>query len=224
MRSEMELRQEICEIGYKLYTRNYIVGMDGNLSVRLPGNVLLCTASGDCKGELHPEQILKTDMEGHKISGEGVPSSELAVHLAVYQERPDVRAVVHAHPLTAVALTLAGKALDQIVLPEVAFYLGKIAVAPYLTPGSEALASSMRPFLKESDAIVLSRHGTITVGKTLTEAYYKVEYVEYAAQVVWLATQLGPLVPLDLQEIQKLQGMRQKQLAILQGIKAARGG
>lgn len=217
MQNESELRQEICDIGARLYQQHYIVGMDGNLSIRLPGNIILCTPSGICKGELTPDEIIKIDITGQKISGAGKASSEVAMHLVAYRERSDVRAVLHAHPLVTVSLTVAGKRLDKILLPEVAYYLGRIATAPYATPGSETLANSIRPFLSECDAIVLERHGILAVGKTLWEAFYKLEYVEYAAQVAWRAEQLGALIPLDGQEIEKIQSLRQKLRKISEG-------
>lgn len=210
MFNESELRREMCEVGYRLYSKGYIVGMDGNFSVRLPGNILLCTPSGICKGEMTPEQLIKTDMNGNKTSGTGVPSSELAMHLVIYQERTDVRAVVHAHPLLAVAMSVAGKPLEPILLPEVAYYLGGIAVAPYATPGSSGVPNSIKPLLAGHDAIVLARHGVVTMATSLTEAYYKVEYVEYAARVAFYASQAGPAVPLDSVEINKIWELRRK--------------
>ena len=210
MLSENELRHEMCEVAHLLYSRNYIVGMDGNLSVRLPGNLLLCTPSGICKGDLTPERILKTDIAGRKISGDGSPSSELAMHLIAYKERSDVRAVVHAHPLTAVALSVAGKSLDAVLLPEVAYYLGGIVTAPYATPGTQDLAAALAPLFGRYDAVVMARHGVVTVGQSLKEAYYKVEYVEYAAQVVSLASQCGTATPLEPQEVAKLLQIRQQ--------------
>ena len=204
MRNEIQIREEMCRIGHQMYQRCYIVGTDGNMSVRLPGNIMLFTASGVCKGQLVPEQILKTDFNGTKISGPGKPSSEIQMHLLVYRQRPDVRAIVHAHPPLAVALTVAGKSLEKILLPEVVVHLGKIATAPYATPGTVDLAHSIRPFLEETNAIVLERHGVITVGQNLTQAYYRMEYVEYAAQIAWLAQQVGPMPSLPPEEIEKL--------------------
>ena len=211
MRNEFEIREEMCHIGRHMYQRRYIVGTDGNMSVRLPGNILLFTASGVCKGQLLPEQILKTDFAGTKISGPGKPSSEIAMHLLVYRQRPDVRAIVHAHPPLAVALTVAGKSLQKILLPEVVIHLGKIATAPYATPGTAKLADSIAPFLEETNAIVLERHGVITVGTNLTQAYYRMEYVEYAAEIAWLAQQVGPIPPLPPEEIEKLRQAGQRQ-------------
>jgi L-fuculose-phosphate aldolase len=217
MFNENELRCEMCEIGCKLYSKGYIVGMDGNFSVRLPGNILLSTPSGICKGEMTPEHPIKTDMAGNKLSGSGLPSSELAMHVLIYQERPDVRAVVHAHPLMAVAMSVAGKPLEPILLPEVAYYLGGIAVAPYATPGSQSVPNSLKPLLSGHDAIVLSRHGVVTMASSLTEAYYKVEYVEYAARVSFFAGQAGTTIPLEAMEINKIWEMRrQKQSGVVE--------
>lgn len=208
MRSEIDLREEMCKIGLLLYQRRYIVGSDGNLSVRLPGNILLCTPSGVCKGTMRPEDLIKIDMRGTTICGQGLPSSELLMHLMVYRQRSDVRAVVHAHPLITIALTTVGKDLNEVLIAEVPIHLGKIAVAPYATPGTEDLAKSIEPFLAESDAVVMARHGILTVGKDLADAYYKVEWAEYAAEVSWRAQQVGSPVPLDSREVEKLNRLR----------------
>lgn len=211
MINERELREEICTIGHRLYYRNYIVGTDGNLSVRLPGDILIFTPSGVCKGELHPDRLLKTDLHGKKISGEGKPSSEIQLHLVAYRQRPDIRAVVHAHPPLAVALTVAGESLEKVLVPEVVTHLHHIPTAPYATPGSKDLAESISPFIVQCDAVLLERHGIVTVGNDLKEAYYKLECAEYAAKITWLARQLGPLSPLDAMEVSKLQEMRNPQ-------------
>lgn len=208
MKTEAEIREEMCIIGQKLYHRNYIVGTDGNMSVRLPGNTLLFTPSGVCKGELHPEQILKSDLEGKKISGLGKPSSEIQMHLMVYRHRPDVRAVVHAHPPFAVAMTIIGESFEKIFIPEVVSHLGSICMAPYKTPGTMALAQSLCPFLDKSDAIVLERHGIVTLAESLTHAYYKLECAEYAAKIASMVKQMGGGIPIHDSEIKILQQMR----------------
>ncbi len=204
MRREWEIRQEMCLIGKELYQKNYIVGHDGNMSVRLPGDVLLSTPSGVCKGELEVESILKTNLEGEIISGSGKRTSEFDMHKVIYEERPDLRAVVHAHPPLSVAFTLAQVPLETNIIPEVPIYLGKIQVAPYATPGTKELAESIRPLLLESDAILLERHGIVAAGRTLTEAFYKIEYVEYTARVLLAARQLGNFSPLPPEEVSKL--------------------
>jgi L-fuculose-phosphate aldolase len=205
MRDEYDVRLDMCEIGRRLYDRKYIVGTDGNLSVRLPGNVVLCTPSGVCKGELEPEALLKVRLDGQKICGPGSPSSELQLHLAIYRKRTDVRAAVHAHPLAAVALTVGGECgLETPLIAEVPIHLGRIAVAPYATPGTQDLAESTARFLEASDAVVLARHGALTVGRTLLEAYHRMEWLEYAAQVTQQARQSGSPIPLDPAEVKRL--------------------
>ena len=210
MIDERELREEICQIGSKLYQKNYVIAMDGNLSVRLPGNLLLCTPSGACKGELSPHEIIKTNMEGEKIFGPGRVSSEVKMHLLIYKNRPDVRAIVHAHPVTAVSLTVAGKTLDDILVPEVIAHLGRIATASYSTPGTQDLADSLLPYLSDHNAIVLARHGAVTMAETLKQAFYRMECLEYAAKVALLAGQLGPLDPLPTAEVEKLHSLCKK--------------
>ncbi|NUM33876.1 MAG: class II aldolase/adducin family protein [Candidatus Brocadiae bacterium] len=215
MKTEIEIREEICNIGHRLYSQNYIVGTDGNMSARLPGNVLLFTPSGVCKGNMTPEQILKTDMEGNKIAGQGKPSSEIQMHLMVYKHRPDVRAVVHAHPPFAVSLTIVGESLEKVLIPEVIVHLGSIPTAPYQTPGSLALAQSLCPFLEKSDTILLARHGIVAFAETLTQAYYKLECAEYAAKIAGMVRQMGGGNPLPASEIEILQEIRNKNKRLL---------
>ncbi len=210
MKTELEIREEMCSIGQRLYRQNYIVGTDGNMSVRLPGNILLFTPSGVCKGYLLPEQILKTDIEGRTIAGQGRPSSEIQMHLMVYRHRPDIRAIVHAHPPFAVSLTIVKEDMEKVLIPEVVVHLGSIAVAPYQTPGTIALAESLCPFLEKSDAILLERHGIVTLAETLTQAYYKLECAEYAAKIACLVKQMGGANPISPSEIEILQKIRQK--------------
>lgn len=208
MQSESIIRKEICHIGYKLYERNYIIATDGNISARLPGNIILITPSGVCKGEMTSDQILKIDIDGNRISGQGKPSSETHMHLSIYRKRPDARVVVHAHPPTAVALSVSGITLEKVLVPEVLIHVGKIPTAPYATPGTPELAKSIEYLIEHHDAILLERHGMITVGTNLNEAYYKLECSEYAARIAWMANQVGTMSPLDTSQINTLLAMR----------------
>lgn len=196
-------RDEIVQVSHWLHQRGYIGGMDGNISVRLEGK-LLCTPSGVNKGFLTRTDLVVTDLQGQVLSGKGRPSSELEMHLEVYRQRSDVMAVVHAHPPHCVACTLSGVELTQPIVPELAYTLGAVPTAPYATPGTPEVAASIAPYVASSQAILLARHGSLTVGASLLEAYNRLEGLEHAAHILFLARNLGPLVPLAEGEVQRL--------------------
>ena len=181
---EDALRELICEVGRRLYARNLVAGTDGNVSVRLGPDRYLCTRSGVSKGFMTAEDIVMADGNGNKVSGAGAVSTEFFTHLAAYEEREDVMAVVHAHPPQAVALTLAGLGMEDAVLPEVVYALGTVAYANYATPGTREGAEVIRGLIRGHDAVLLDRHGAVTVGRDVMEAYLKMERVEHAAEIL----------------------------------------
>jgi len=207
--NEEYLKKEMIEVGRAVYDRGYIAATDGNLSVRLDNNDILMTPSGVAKGKMRPEQIVRTDAEG-QVKGEGTPSSEILMHLAVYRERPDARAVVHAHPPYATAFSIAGVSLAQCVIPEIVVQMGTIPTAPYATPSTLDLPDSICKYLACSDALILERHGTLTLGATLLQAYYRLEKVEHTAHITLIANQLGGARTLDADDIKKLMDVRRK--------------
>lgn len=194
--NEAELRRTVVEVGARMYQRGYITAYDGNLSVRIGEDKLLVTPSGVCKGELDAATLIVTDLAGKPLQlGAGQPSSELALHLEIYRQRPDVQAVVHAHPQTAVALTLAKVSLAGGILPEVVATLGHIPTTDYGTPSSVGSANVSRNLIRTHDAILLAGHGTVTVGNDLWDAYFKLETVEHLAKIVATALQLSSKMP-----------------------------
>jgi L-fuculose-phosphate aldolase len=209
---EAEAREQICQVGRWLWEKGYLAAADGNISVRLD-NRLLMTPSGLSKGRLKPEQLILTDLEGHLLPG-GLPglrpSSEMRMHATAYRERPDIGAVVHAHPPVTVALSLAGRSMANEYLPEVILTLGCIPTLPYATPTSQANADVIEIPIRTHDAVVLTHHGSLTVGVTLMTAYMNTERVEHAAiittQALAVSTELRPLPP---GEYQKLVAMRE---------------
>lgn len=215
--NEPELRQRICEIGKLMHTKNFVASGDGNISVRLDKDRVLITPSGFSKGFLDPDQLLVIDIDGTKISPQFgkwrdlIPSTETPMHLECYRQRADVQAVVHAHPPITIACTLSGISLAKCVLPEVLYDLGTIPTTKYATPASGENPIAVRELVKSYDAIVLDRHGTLTVGATLWDAYMRLERVEHSAQVTLAAQQaLGkPVEPLPDEAIEKLAAMRQ---------------
>jgi L-fuculose-phosphate aldolase len=192
------------EVGRCLWQREYISGTSGNFSVRLDDDHILSTPSGLAKGRLTPNDLVVTDLEGTVVQGSHQPSSELRIHLAAYRLRPEIGAVVHAHPKTIVALSLASIDVMFTALPETVVALGLIGSAPYETPGSSALASVMESALENHDAIVMERHGAITLGRNLFEAYDRMETLEHAAQTLYLAQSLGSIEALPDDEIERL--------------------
>jgi L-fuculose-phosphate aldolase len=159
--SEDALRTDIVEIGRRMHAREYVASNDGNISVRLPGDRILTTPKGVSKGFMTPDMMVVTDLSGKKIAGDRNASSELLMHLAVYEARPDIKAVVHAHPPVATGFAVAGSALDRAVLAEVVTTLGSIPIAEYATPSTQELADAVRRHIKAHDGLLLANHGAV---------------------------------------------------------------
>jgi L-fuculose-phosphate aldolase len=213
---EQSLREEIANIGRLMYERGYAVANDGNLSIRLGDGHVMCTPSGLCKGMMNAEQMIVVDMEGRKVgqvtgaNRDLVPTSEVFMHLEAYRQRPDVQAVVHAHPPTTVALSIAGVSLADCMLPEVIVNLGLVPTTQYATPGSAENATAIRDLIVGHDGIILQRHGTLTVGRCLLDAYMRLEALEQIAKITVVLEQLGKGDPLPPDQVQKLLATRQK--------------
>jgi L-fuculose-phosphate aldolase len=206
--SEPLLRAQIVEVGRRLYARGYTASNDGNISVRLDAGRLLMTPKSVCKGFMTPEMMCITNLEGLKLAGERDPSSEMQMHLEVYRQRPDVVAVVHAHPPTATGFAVAGIPLDRAVLAEVVTTLGSIPIAEYATPSTRELPEAVRKYIKAHDGMLLANHGALTVGSDLFSAYFKMETIEHFAKISLVARLLGGERLLSRQEVERLQGLR----------------
>jgi L-fuculose-phosphate aldolase len=200
---EWEMRAEMCEVGRRLYDLFFVAANDGNISVRLDENEILITPTGTSKGLVEQHSIAKINPQGEVIAcGAGYkPSSELPLHLRIYERRPDIRAVVHAHPTTATGLAVAGVSLDRPFMPEMVVRLGEIPTVPYAIPGGEELPDSIESFVKDYDALLLANHGVLTYADTLTEALFRMETVELNARVYLTAQQLGRVNFLDDDQI-----------------------
>lgn len=209
MSDETILRQSICEIGRRMYDKGFVAANDGNISLRLADGTILTTPTGVSKGYMTPESMVRVDLAGRVLSA-GRPSSELLMHLFVYRERPEVHAVVHAHPIHATGFATAGIALDACVAAEIIATLGSIPLAAYGTPSTHELPETLRPHIHHSDAFLLANHGVVAVGKTLLEAYDRLERVEHYAHIVLIARQLGGERQLPHEEVQKLFALRDK--------------
>src|SRR5437660_6227683 len=189
--SEIGIREEICRIGAMLHQRGYVAACDGNISVRLGQNRVLCTPTSISKGMMTPDDLVLVDMEGQQQNGKRHPSTELGMHLLFYTLRPEVRAVVHAHPSTATGFAAAGISLEQVLVAEVVTAFGKIPLASYGMPGTQELSDALRPLVPHHDALLMAHHGVVTCGHTLLKAYMNMECVEHYAQVALVARQLG---------------------------------
>jgi len=210
---EWTLRSDICEVARRLYAAGFMTGSDGNLSTILSSNEVLITPSRLCKGFLRPSQIVKIDKQGNQLEGDLPPTVEVAMHLAAYQERPDICAVAHCHPPILVAFTVAGLDLPSSILPEIELMFGgRLPLAPYATPGSPALADSIRESMRnrENSAVLLDHHGLLAVGRDIYQAAIKVEHAEAAARVIYYARQLGGEKPLAADSLEKLHQSHKK--------------
>lgn len=206
--NESALRDAIVEVGRRLYGRGYTASNDGNISARLEAGRLLMTPKGVCKGFMSPDMMCITDLEGRKLAGDRDPSSEMQMHLEVYRERPDVAAVVHAHPPIATGFAVAGIPLDRAVLAEVVTTLGSVPIAEYATPSTKELPDAVRKYVKAHDGMLLANHGALTLGADLFSAYYKMETIEHFAKISLVARMLGGERLLSRQEVDRLQGLR----------------
>ncbi len=210
--NEYEIKKQICEIGRRIYNRNMVAANDGNISVKLNDNEFLCTPTGVSKGFMTPEYICKVDAQGNTIqANKGFrPSSEIKMHMRVYQKRPDVGSVVHAHPTYATAFAIAGIPLSQPIMPEAVIALGCVPIAPYGTPSTTEIPDAVEPYLEYFDAVLLENHGALTWSGDLLSAYMKMESVEFYAELLWKAKQIGEPKEFNEAQIQRLYEIRRQ--------------
>lgn len=209
--TDREAKTLLLEAGRRLYERGFVASNDGNMSVLVSAGTLWTTPTGVSKGFMTEDMLVKTDLAGTVLEGTRKPSSELKMHLRVYQENPDLRAAVHAHPPAATSFAIAGLPLDRPILPEAIVQLGTVPVAPYAEPGTQAVPDSIAPFCRDFGGVLLANHGALTWGYDLTQAYYRMETLEYYAQVtinsVFL---LGRANALTGEQVERLTEQRQR--------------
>ena len=214
--NEQALRQTFVQIGRLMYDKGFICASDGNISARLGPDRLLITPSGLHKGLLEPEQMLIVDLEGNVVRGgygrsaNLKPTSELPMHLEAYRQRPDIEAVVHAHPPITVALSIAGIPMADCLIPEAIVMLGIVPTTQYATPSSEENVSAIRDLIRNHDGLVLQRHGSLTVGDSPMQAFMRLESLEQNARIGFMLAQLGVRNPLPPHEVEKLLRQREK--------------
>ena len=212
MVSEFEIKKQICEIGKRIYDRRMVAANDGNISVRISENEWLCTPTGVSKGFMTPEYICKIDSEGNVIQANGnfKPSSEIKMHMRVYKHRPDVKAVVHAHPVYATSFAIAGIPLTQPIMPEAVIALGCVPIAEYGTPSTNEIPDAVEKYLPYYDAVLLENHGALSYGSDLLTAYHKMESLEFYAELLFHSRQLGGPKEFSKEQIKKLYEIRKK--------------
>ncbi len=212
MVSEYEIKKEICEIGKRIYNRGMVAANDGNISVKISDNEFLCTPTGVSKGFMTPDYICKVDKDGNVLQANGSfkPSSEIKMHMRVYAQRPDVKSVVHAHPVYATSFAIAGIPLTQPIMPEAVIALGCVPIAEYGTPSTTEIPDAVEKYLQHYDAVLLENHGALTYSDSLLAAYHKMESVEFYAELLFKAKQLGGPKELSQEQVEKLYEIRRK--------------
>ncbi|MFQ5600350.1 MAG: class II aldolase/adducin family protein [Candidatus Krumholzibacteriia bacterium] len=192
----------------RLYERGLVAGTDGNVSVRLSKDHLLATPTGMSKGFLEPDDLVVCDMQGQRLAGKRKLTTEIKIHLAAYEQREDVCAVVHAHPPYATAFAVARKSMDETLMPEAYIAVGKVVLTPYGTPSTEELEQNIRPACKEHDSILLSNHGAMTLGRDVIGAYLRMEALEQLARISTITQQIGPASTLTPEQLARLEEIR----------------
>jgi L-fuculose-phosphate aldolase len=205
-----EGREQICDIGRRIYAKGFAAANDGNISLRIGPDRVLCTPTMMSKGFLKPEDLCIVDMEGNQVAGERRRSSEILLHLTIMKERPDVNSVVHCHPPHATAFAVAREPIPQCVLPEVEVFLGDIPTAPYETPGGQKFADTVKPFCTKSSVILLANHGTVSFGETVERAYWWTEIVDAYCRILLLSKDLGRVTYLSDRETRELLELKRK--------------
>jgi L-fuculose-phosphate aldolase len=218
-KTDREYRQHIVEIGRLVYQKGWVAANDGNITVRLDDGSILATPTGTSKGMMTVDDLVTVDLQGNKLSGAKAQTSELAMHLTVYRMRPDVHAVLHAHPPVATGFAAAGRPLNLALLPEVVIGLGSVPLAEYGLPGTEELTRPMLPYIPCYDAVLMGNHGLTCWGEDLQKAFFRMEMVEHFARITLVAELLGGPKVLPRAEVDKLLNARERY-----GVKTRAGG
>lgn len=208
--TEYEIKQLMCDIGRRVYDRRMVASNDGNFSVKLNDNEFLCTPTGVSKGFMTPEYICKVDAKGNVLEANPGfrPSSEVKMHMRIYEKRPDVTAVVHAHPIYATAFAICGMPLEDPIMPEAVLFLGGVPLAKYGTPSTMEIPDAIEEFLPHYDQVLLENHGALAWGADLLSAYHKLESVEFYAELLYKSRMLGKPQNLNEEQVEKLYEIR----------------
>ena len=204
------LKQDICEIGRRLYNKGFAAANDGNITVRVGENEVLCTPTMHSKGFLKPDDIATVDMQGNQTAGRKKRSSEALLHLEIYKQRPDIKSVVHCHPPHATAFAVAREPIPQCVLPEVEVFLGDVPITKYETPGGQAFADTILPFVEKTNVIILANHGTVSFGEDVERAYWWTEILDSYCRILMLSRNLGKVNFFTEEKERELLDLKQK--------------
>ncbi|HEY1068470.1 MAG TPA: class II aldolase/adducin family protein [Pirellulales bacterium] len=205
-----KLKEDMCEMGRRLYNKGFAAGNDGNITVRIGENEVLCTPTMISKGFMKPEDICHVDMEGNQLAGVKKRTSEVRLHLTIMKQRPDVKAVVHCHPPHATAFAIAREPIPQSVLPEVEIFLGDVPIAKYIAPGGQEFADTVIPYAKKSNIIILANHGTVSFSDTVEKAYWWTEILDAYCKMLMLAKDLGRISYFTPEQAQELIDLKVK--------------
>ena len=186
-----KIKQDICEIGERLYKKGFAAANDGNISFRMEEDRIVCTPTLMSKGFLKPDDLCVVDMEGNQLEGRRKRTSEVMLHLAIMKERPEIKSVVHCHPPHATAFGVAREPVPQCVLPEVEIFIGDVPITKYATPGGQDFADTILPFVHKANVIILANHGTVSFGETVEKAYWWTEILDAYCRILMLARGLG---------------------------------
>ncbi len=208
--NEYQFREQICDIGRRVYNKGFSAGNEGNLSIRLNNKEVLCSPTFVCKGLLKPDDLCVVDYEGKQLRGKKRRTSEILLHLTIYKARPDVQAVVHCHPPHATAFAIAGEPIPKCIHPEVEVFLGEVPTVKYETPGNQKFADTVLPYVKDCNTMVLASHGTVSFADTLEKAYFWTEILDAYCRILILAKQLGRVSYLGEQKTRELLELKQK--------------
>jgi L-fuculose-phosphate aldolase len=209
-KTEGEYRADLVRVCRLIYEKGWVAMNDGNVSIRLDNDRILCTPTAVSKGQLEADDLILCDLTGNKVGGVRERTSEIAMHITVYGMRPDVFSVVHAHPPVATGFATAGRALDKALLPEVVIQLGAVPLAAYGLPGTSALSDGMLPYIPNYDAVLLENHGCTTWGPDVWSAFFRMEMVEHFARITFVAEMLGGAKPLPREEVERLFAARSR--------------
>src|ERR1700693_3244234 len=204
VKTEREYREDICQVGRLVFQKGWVAANDGNITIRLDAERILATPTGVCKGMMQCDDLIIVDRKGNKISGRAERTSEIAMHTTVYDMRPDIKPVVHAHPPVATGFATAGKPLTLALLPEVVIGLGCVPLADYGLPGTPALTEPMLPLIPKYDALLMANHGAVCYGEDVWKAFFRMETVEHFARINLVTELLGGPTVLPREEVNKL--------------------
>jgi L-fuculose-phosphate aldolase len=208
MQNLHKIKQDMCDIGRRIYNRQFAAANDGNITVRVSDNEVLCTPTLHCKGFLQPDDIALVDMEGKQLAGRKPRSSEALLHLEIYKQRSEIKSVVHCHPPHATAFAVAREPIPQCILPEVEVFLGDVPITRYETPGGQAFADTIIPFVHQCNVMILANHGTVSFGEDVEKAYWWTEILDAYCRILLLAKQLGNVAYLDQEKSQELLNLK----------------